>query len=333
MTQARPSMRRCPGVRAVRGGWIALAVCAALGAAYRYPEAAQAPSPPLSRPVLRVTTSFGPFSLRLIEEYRRALPGIDVRPVTTIDSAAAVQAIENGKADFGLAYADAVFAAYWAPRGEHARSRLRGVSLLEALPLYALVRDASGIHQATDLRGRRVVKIGGTGTLSRLTLPDLVLRALAVDPATVPTVPAAEALPALAAGTLDAALLSGWVGGAASQYETIRHAAHIMPIEGGPVDRLRREYPFVRAVTIPRVLYEGQDRPIATVGMDVLVVCARDLPEPVVYEATKQMFIAFPRLSGIEATLRFLNLDEAAATPIPLHPGAARYFRERELSR
>jgi TRAP transporter TAXI family solute receptor len=282
--------------------------------------------------VLRVTTSFGPFSLRLIDEYRRAWPNIDVRPETAADSIAAVDAIEHGRADIGLAYADAVFAAYWNPR-ERAKSPLRGVALLEALPVYVLVRDGSGIRRAADLRGRRVVKTGGSVTLTRMSLPDLVLQAIDVDPASIRTVPISEALPAFAAGTIDAILLSGWVGNAAAQYETIRRVARILPIEGPLVERLRREYPFLRAVTVPRVLYPGQERPIATVGMDVLVVCARDLPEPVVYEATKQLFIAYPRLSGVEATLRFLNLDEAAATPIPLHPGAARYFRERELSR
>ena len=64
-----------------------------------------------------------------------------------------------------------------------------------------------------------------------------------------------------------------------------------------------------------------------------LVVCRRDLDESVVHDLTQQLFKTFPRLSGAEASLRFLNLDEAPASPVPLHPGAARYFRESELSR
>jgi uncharacterized protein len=96
---------------------------------------------------------------------------------------------------------------------------------------------------------------------------------------------------------------------------------------------LREANPFVRATTIPRNVIAGQTSPIPTVGIDMVVVCAADVDEALVYELTKQLFIAFPRLSGVEAALRFLNAEEAAATPIPLHPGAARYFRERELSR
>ena len=59
----------------------------------------------------------------------------------------------------------------------------------------------------------------------------------------------------------------------------------------------------------------------------MLIVCRRDLDEQTVYRLTEQLFNVFPRLARVEATLRFLNLDEAPATPIPLHKGAARYFR------
>jgi TRAP-type uncharacterized transport system substrate-binding protein len=65
----------------------------------------------------------------------------------------------------------------------------------------------------------------------------------------------------------------------------------------------------------------------------MLIVCRRDLDEKLVYRLTEQLFTVFPRLARVEATMRFLNLEEAPATPIPLHPGATRYFRERELSR
>ena len=72
---------------------------------------------------------------------------------------------------------------------------------------------------------------------------------------------------------------------------------------------------------------------VPTVGIDMMIVCRRDMDEALVYRLTRELFEVFPRLARVEATMRFLNLEEAPATPIPLHPGAARYFRERELSR
>ena len=109
--------------------------------------------------------------------------------------------------------------------------------------------------------------------------------------------------------------------------------AYLLPIEGPPVDRLRSESPFVRVVMIPRDIYPGQDRIIPTVGIDMLIVCRRDLDEQLAYRLTSQFFAVFPRIARVEATMRFLKLEEAPATPIPLHAGATRYFRQQELSR
>jgi uncharacterized protein len=125
----------------------------------------------------------------------------------------------------------------------------------------------------------------------------------------------------------------GYVYPDAVTYSAVKAGAYLIPIEGPPVDRLRQQYPFVRLAQIPREIYPGQDRIIPTVGIDLVVVCRRDLDSSVVYELTSALMSAYPRLSGVEATLKFLNPEEAPATPMPLHPGAARYYRERELSR
>ena len=59
---------------------------------------------------------------------------------------------------------------------------------------------------------------------------------------------------------------------------------------------------------------------------------ARDLDERLVYSLTKQLFVALEVLSQ-RGALRSMDIDQAPATPIPLHEGAARYYRERELTR
>ena len=106
----------------------------------------------------------------------------------------------------------------------------------------------------------------------------------------------------------------------------IREGAYIVPIEGPPVEKLRRENPFVRVVAFRATSTPGQDRIFPTLGIDMVVVCREDLDESLVYALTAQLFEAFPRLSGVEANL-VPQPDEAPATPILLHAGAARYFR------
>jgi TRAP transporter TAXI family solute receptor len=315
------------GPRFTRGAFVAILAVASTGCRQTPPVAS-------ARPVLRVGTAFGPLTEPLTAEYRRALPNLDVQSVRAPNSSDVIQALQKNTADLGVAFTNESYEGYWSsgePKGSAAGGIL-GVALLQPLPQYLLVRANSGIHKAADLKGR-VVGVGPEGTSSS-TLGRLVAAAFNVSPSSIKVITTrAEAAECLKDGSVDAVFLPGYVYPDEVIRSALREGAYLVPLEGGPIDRLRQEHPFVRATTIPRNVFPGQDRIVPTVGIDMMVVCRRDLDESIVYDVTKQLFIAFPRLSSVEASLRFLNFEEAAATPIPLHPGAARYFRERELSR
>ena len=292
----------------------------------------QAPPPPPPKAVLRVATAFAPLSTRLTEEYRRTMPDLDIQEQRSLSSTDVLRMIQNDTLDFGVALADDAYRAHFGQSGDAASSEVRGISLLQPLPMYLLVRAGSNVRSVSDLKGR-VVATGPRNT-SSWTLGTLVLKAFKVESVTIKPVNSREAAAlGLKDGSLDAIVLPGYVYPDEKTEEVIRDGAYLLPIDGPPVEQLRRESPFVRVVMIPRDIYPGQDKIIPTVGIDMLIVCRRSLDDQLAYRLTEQLFTVFPRLARVEATLRFLNLDEAPATPIPLHPGAARYFRERELSR
>jgi TRAP transporter TAXI family solute receptor len=289
------------------------------------------PQPPAqhSRQILRVGAAFGPLTEPLTQEYRQTLPNVDVQSVPAPNSIDVIHGILNRTVDFGVAFSNDSYAGYWNRETPRAIS---GVALLQPLSQYLLVRGHSGIHEVKDLRGR-VVGMGPKDSSSAI-IGRLVLEAFDLDPLTIKVFNTrAAAAEALLNHTADAVILPGYLYPDEVMSSAIKDGAYFVPIAGPAVDRLRDTNPFIRVTTIPRNVIAGQTSVIPTVGVDMVVVCARDLDEALVYELTKQLFIAFPRLSGVEAGLRFLNAEEAAATPIPLHPGAARYFRERELSR
>ncbi|MEO8071532.1 MAG: TAXI family TRAP transporter solute-binding subunit [Acidobacteriota bacterium] len=288
--------------------------------------------PPV-RPVLRVANAFAPFSVPLTAEYKRSLPRLDVQAQNSADSYGVIDALQHGNADLGIALADVAYAAYWSGETKPAseRSLIRGVSLLQPLSAYVLVRARSGIHRLADLQGRNVGL--GARTSSSSNLAYLLLDAFDVRANITNVATRAEGAAGLKNGTFDAIFLPGYTYPDEVTYSAIKEGAYLIPIEGEPLERLRWNNPFVRLATIPRDIYPGQNQMIPTVGIDMVVLCRRDLDESIVYDVTAQLFNAYPRLSGVEASLKFLNIDEAPATPIPLHAGAARYFRERELSR
>lgn len=288
---------------------------------------------PASRPVLRVANAFGPLSVPLTDEYKRSLPRLDVQSMDAADSYEVIAALERGHADLGISLADVAYAAYWGETNGPApeRSLIRGVSLLQPLSAYVLVRGGSGIRRLEDLQGRNVGLGPKTSSSSKLAYSLLDVFGVQANITNVTT--RAEGAAGLKDRSFDAVFFPGYTYPDEVTYSAVKDGAYLIPIEGEPLDRLRWANPFVRLATIPRDIYPGQNQVIPTVGIDMVVLCRRDLEESIVYDVAAQLFNAFPRLSGVEASLKFLNIDEAPATPIPLHPGAARYFRERELSR
>jgi TRAP transporter TAXI family solute receptor len=293
------------------------------------------PSAQPARQALRIaTTAFRPLTEPLATEYRRALPNVDVQTVPAPTSTDVISAIASGTADFGVAFSHDTYAGYWNEKAKTAgkRREIRAVALLQPLSECLLVRGNSGIHQVQDLNGK-VVGIGPKDNSSSI-LGIQVMEAFGVKPASIKSFASrSDAAAALTDRTADALFLPGYVYPDDVFWRSVREGAYFVPISGPAVQTMRERNPFIRLTAIPRNTIAGQTSIIPTIGLDMVVVCGLDIDESLVYELTKQLFIAFPRLSGVETSLRFLNFDEASATPIPLHPGAARYFRERELSR
>jgi hypothetical protein len=130
------------------------------------------------------------------------------------------------------------------------------------------------------------------------------------------------------AGDLDAMFVVG-----ADPVDAVRVATRgggrVLPLTGPAIERLRHEYPFFRATVIRAGEYQEHSTGIPTIGVENLLVCRRGLDEALVHDLTARVFGA---LSSIPL-LRTIDLEQAPAVPIPLHDGAARFYRERELFR
>ena len=265
--------------------------------------------------------------------YAQAHPAAPLDVIEGSGSVSTVEAIQAGHADVGFTLADVAYLAFAGRLGDRpARyDRLRGLSVLQLTPLQLVVRTASRIRSVPDLKGRSLV-VGPSGSGTPFTAA-LVLRAFGVAPEQVHTiaVPFKEGAHLLHTGAADAMFLNATYP-AENVNEAIAAGTHLVSIDGPPVNELRREYPFFRLARIPAATYANQPESIYTIGTDALMVCRDDLEELTAYELTRQLFAM---LSGFPTadSLRLMNLASAAATPIPLHPGAARYFRERELFR
>lgn len=75
--------------------------------------------------------------------------------------------------------------------------------------------------------------------------------------------------------------------------------------------------------------YPGQSTAINTVAQPNFLAVRADLPEDTVYKITKTIFENLPFLQAIHKATNAMSADKAlVGLPVPLHPGAAKYFLE-----
>lgn len=294
------------------------------------------PDPPRVR--LRLTTGtpgggFQPLGDALARAVREGLPYADVEVRQSAGSISNVEAIQSGQADAGFAFADVAYTAFAGGLSGRAErfDRLRGIAVLQLTPLHVVASGRSAIRSIGELRGRRVA-VGLPGSGSALTA-DLVMKAFALGPADVALKSLAYNVAARQlAADLDAMFIVGSVP-LESVSMAVRDGARLVPLEGDEIERLRHRHRFLKRAVIPGGAYSGHPTQVVTIGVDNILVCSSELDEAVVYALTRRLFDALPSLAAEHPSLRLVDLDQLPATPIPLHEGAARFYREREVAR
>jgi hypothetical protein len=78
--------------------------------------------------------------------------------------------------------------------------------------------------------------------------------------------------------------------------------------------------------------YPGQTAEVATALVPYFLATRTDLPEDRVFALTKAVFDHLAELAAAEPSARAIRLESAPrGLPVPLHKGAARYFKEKSV--
>jgi len=255
-------------------------------------------------------------------------PGIKPEIVTEGGSSiTSLLDLQSRKTDITGTLADVAYLAYAGQLEEMTRpfEQLRGMAVTGLNTLHLLVGRNARVASLGDLKGLRV-SLGAPGSsTAHITLRMLQDIGIASGQIHAERIPNTEIVNRLSSGDIDAAF-SGFTLPNATVTTAIQRGARLVPIEGPVIEEMRTRYPYLKRTLIPRGTYPNQAEPIRTLGVDTLLVCRTELNDDVVYRFLDAYFATRPAMTPP-------NLDRAPATPIPLHPGAARYYRQRELSR
>jgi len=278
--------------------------------------------PGTPRPIVRVSTTE-----EFVLSAFRNFPQFSVQLTDIGDSEKRLAAVQQGSVDVTVATADETYLAFngLLPGRSQRMDKIRGIALLHSAAVHLLTGPAANPRRG--LRGMRVVLGNPVG--ANTALGERLIDSMGIDRSEVrgEFLPRNVAVERLLKGEVDAAILIG-----RPPQEPVVQALHggarLLDIDGPEIDRLRLYYPLLGRTLIPQGTYPGQHGPVHTIGVDLLLVCRSDLDSKLVYELTRAYFEQSPENVRYET-----DPQRAPAVVIPLHPGAARYYREREVSR
>ncbi|MEV0232324.1 TAXI family TRAP transporter solute-binding subunit [Nonomuraea sp. NPDC050786] len=252
----------------------------------------------------------------IAQELRRV--GIEVRVMKTAASVQNLTMMTDGRADVAFALADSA--------DDAVRVRHQPVSALARVYMnyvHLVVRGGSGIAAAKDLAGRRV-SIGLEGSGTAVTATRVLAVAELTRPAAVSRLGLDESVRALRDGEIEAFF---WSGGVPTPVLTSLGGVELVPLDP-LVPVLRRRFgPLYEHALVPAGVY-GSGKAVPTVGTPSYLMCRSTLPDDLAFTITETVFHARDRLQAPSAPGGRLDMRYAIGTGVvPLHPGAARYYR------
>jgi TRAP transporter TAXI family solute receptor len=261
------------------------------------------------------------------------VPGLIAVVQSTNASVANLEGIVEGTLDSGFAQADI---AYWAYNGTGIfanggkMSQLRAISNLYPESLHLVARVDAYIRNIEDLKGKRVsIDRAGSGTQVDARL---ILEAFGVSLSDIEVVEVGlgQAADMMMADELDAFFMVAGTPANAISELALETPITLVPIQGEAVERLMEKYPFFHQDIILSGVYQNvAATPTLSVGAQWITSTRID--EDTIYQITRALWHANTRhlLDAGHPKGRLITLETALnGVAIPLHEGAARYYRE-----
>ncbi len=193
------------------------------------------------------------------------------------------------------------------------------------------VREGSGIKSVKDLVGKRV-SLGPQGNLG-VEMSDYVFKAagFSINDVRATFLSYDEGVTMMADGNLDAVIIqTALPNPALRQLEATGGKVHLISLPEDVIEKVVTDHPYFARFVIPKSMY-GSAADIVTLNSTNMAIVDSRLSDDVVYALTKAMLDNIDAIRTSHPAASAFNLEEASQVPIPLHPGAERFFREKGI--
>jgi TRAP transporter TAXI family solute receptor len=272
-----------------------------------------------------------PIGVGLSQLYSNGIEGSKTSVQATKASVENLNLLQSGRGELALALGDSVADAWNGVEDAGFKAPLKKLrAIAGTYPNYIQIvaNKESGINTLADLKGKRI-SVGASKSGTELNARAIFAAAglSYEDMGKVEFLPYAESVELIKNRQLDATLQSSGLGMAA-----IRDLAATLPINFVAIPAeitAKIGNAAYQAASTPAGTYDGQDSDVPTVAITNILVSHDGVSEDVAYQMTKLMFDNLERLGNAHSAAKDIKLEGAAKDlPIPLHPGAERFYKE-----
>ena len=274
-----------------------------------------------------------PLGVALAKIYGDTIEGARTSAQSTKASVENLNLLEQGKGEIAFALGDSVIDA-WNGREEAGfktkLDKLRGIAAIYSNYVQVVASKDSGITKILDLKGKRL-SVGAPKSGTELNARAILTAAGMTydDLGKVEYLPFSESVELMKNRQLDATLQSAGLGVASIRDLASSIAITVVPIDAALVEQVGK--PFY-ATTIPAGTYDGQDADVVTAAVPNYLVSHSEVADELGYQMTAQLFGHLDQLVSAHAAAKAIKLENALkGMPVPLHPGAEKFYTEKGM--
>jgi TRAP transporter TAXI family solute receptor len=272
-----------------------------------------------------------PLGVAIGKIYSDKIPNVKTQVQATKASVENLILLQQGRGELAFTLGDSLKAAWEGDEEAGFKSKLDKLRVLGAIyPNYIQIvaTSDSGIKTLADLKGKSL-SVGaprsGTELNSRTILAAAGMTYKSIGK--VEYLPFAESVDLMKNRQLNATLQSAGLGVASLKDLSTSTEITVVSVPKAVVDKIGP--PFVPAL-IPANTYTGQDKDVATAAVGNYLVTSAAVSDDLAYQMTSLIFESLPELVHAHAAGKEIKLETAATgSPVPLHPGAIRYYKEK----
>ncbi|MBI4841610.1 MAG: TAXI family TRAP transporter solute-binding subunit [candidate division NC10 bacterium] len=266
----------------------------------------------------------------------KLLPGVEATAEVTTASVDNMKLLHAGKIALALTLPDTAWDAHEGKlKGLSEKVAVRSLIALYSNYMHIVALEGSGIRSVADLKGKRVsTGAPGSGTEVKGLR---VLEAYGLTPKDFRSqdrLGVGESAGALKDRKLDAFIWDGGLPTAAvlDVAATPGIKIHLVP-HGDAVPKMVAKYgPLYFGGVIPKGTYGGVEGDVSVAAATNLLVAHERMEEPLAYQITKALLEHTPDLVAVHKAAQEITLKSAVlGSPVPFHPGAARYYKEKGI--